>query len=79
MLQEVTASGITGKGRMNTFIHKLDVEPVEIGTSAYRIVREPLRVTLIAKVFEWIGPEQVAHWPECGWLFEAIQLEGKSS
>lgn len=52
-------------------------KPVEIGTSSDRIVRKLLGVAFIAKVFKGVGPEQVAHWPECWRLFEAIQLQGK--
>ena len=32
-------------------------------------------VLLVAEVLQGIGPEKVAHGPECGGLFEAVELK----
>ena len=32
-------------------------------------------VLLIAEVLQGIGPQKVAHGPECGGLFEAVELK----
>ncbi len=47
---------------------------VEVGAAAHAVVAEVLRVLLVAKVLQGVGPQEVAHGPERGGLLEAVQL-----
>ena len=62
VLQEVAAGGVT----------------VKIGAAPHRIVTEVLGVLLVAELLEGVRPQQVAHGPERGGLFEPVQLHKKT-
>ena len=47
----------------------------EVGASAYVVVHEVLGCLLLAELFEWVGPEDVAHESLGWWLAETVDLE----
>lgn len=48
--------------------------PVEVGASSDCVVAEILLGLLVAKVFQGVRPQQVAHGPKRWGLFESVQL-----
>lgn len=48
--------------------------PVEIRAPSDRVVGEVLGILFVPKVFERVGPQQVAHGPERRWFLEPVQL-----
>lgn len=48
--------------------------PVEIGAASDSVVAKVLLGLLVAKVFQGVGPQQVAHGPKRWRLFKPVQL-----
>lgn len=49
-------------------------EREEVGASADMIVYKAVGDLLLAKIFDWVGPENIAHEPMRRGLAEAIDL-----
>ena len=44
---------------------------IEVAAPSHAVVAELLLILLVAKVFEWIRPEQIAHWTKSGWFLKS--------
>ena len=60
---------------MKKIIEMLSVLPVEVRATSDCVVTEVFGIFLIAIVFQWIRPQQVAHGTKCRWLCESINLK----
>jgi hypothetical protein len=47
----------------------------EVRASSDVVVNKEVVGFLLPKLFEWVGPEDIAHQSVCGWLTETINLD----